>query len=81
MIAPREGGVMCVPPTATRGDDAADSIVQRLGRKIAEKLGVELADWRVVANSEAAIDDLHRELAVGRGLPIADSPNIFQILD
>ena len=63
---------MRVPPTAAGGNGAADGLVELLGREIAEEVGVELADRRLVADAEAAVDDLDGQFAVCRRVAVGD---------
>src|SRR5918995_4663340 len=81
MVAPGGDRMMRVPPTATCGNGAADGLVERLGCEIAEEVGVELADRRLVADAETAVHDLDGQFAVRRSVAIGNSPDIFQILD
>src|SRR5918997_3625659 len=57
MIAPSGDRMMRVPPTATRGNCAANRLVELLRGQIAEEVRVELADRRLVANAETAVHD------------------------
>src|SRR5215203_7432629 len=52
MVAPSGDRMMRVPPTATRGDCAADRLVELLRSQLTEEVGVELTDGRPVANAE-----------------------------
>src|SRR3954464_15800183 len=66
MVAPSRHRMMRVPPTAACGDCAADRLVELLGSKIAEEVGVELADRRLVADAQTTIHDLDGQFPVGR---------------
>src|SRR5829696_6785357 len=81
MVAPSGNRMMRVPPTATRGDGAADRLVELLRGQVAEEVGIELADRRLVAHAETAVHDLDGQFAVRRRIAIGDAPDILQILD
>src|SRR5918997_4218588 len=81
MVAPSGDRVMRVPPTAARGDCTVDRLVELLRSQIAEEVGVELTDRRLVANAETAVDDLNGQFAVSGRIAVGDSPGILQILD
>src|SRR5215213_8741291 len=81
MVAPRGNRMMCVPPTATRGDCAADRLVELLRGQVAKEVGIELADRCLVANAETAIHDLHGQFTVRRRVAVGDPPDILQILN
>src|SRR5215207_9716282 len=81
MVAPSGNRMMRVPPAAASGDCAADRIVELLRGQIAEEVGVELADRRLVTNAQTAVHDLDGELPVCRRIAVGNPPNIFQILD
>ncbi len=72
---------MGVPPTSPRGDSASDSVIQFFNREIAEEIRVQLAYWSTIADSQAAIDDLHGKFAVRGRAPVGNAPGIFEILN
>src|SRR5579884_1793030 len=64
-----------------RRDSALDDLVQRFGCELAVVDVVHLDQGRQVADAEATVHHLQRQLAIGGRLAIADAPGLLQVLD
>jgi hypothetical protein len=73
--------MVLISPWLTAREGLVEHDVEALGRQVAVEILVELDERGTVADAEASVDDLDRQLAVGRGVTVSDTVPILQMLD